>query len=175
MASQGIKALENVGLHHVGNINSWKIEVLQYGALVDDATIDNFTSVEIGFNADGERICKQLTDVTKAGFLIASVERRLPDEQLSYFYNEQGERARLVYYKQGLHFESSAFSKNTGVTEIKKGFVAHFDPTTKTYIISDPASAHLDYATAHDKFTVIATEDDIEYTAGKPVVRFEVQ
>lgn len=174
MASEFLKAYKNTYDHAVGNISSWNVRTLADGAIVDLADIDNFTLVELGFNGEGERICKQLSDVKKKGYLIAAPERRYTNaEPMVNFYNAVGERARIIFLDEGFHFESSAYSLNTGVTEIKNGYVAHFDPATKKFIISDPASAHIDYATAVDKFLVVSSESDLEYLCGKPVVKFE--
>lgn len=176
MASRILDALKQQGNHEVGNINSWKIRVVPNGAVVVDAPIDNFTLVELGFGENGERTCKQLSAVGNKGYLIASVERRyVPGEQMVDCYNAVGERVRIIVLDEGLRFDTSAFSLNTDVTEIKNGQVAHFDPATKKFIISDPTATHADYATARDKFFVVSNEDDLEYTNGKPLVRLEVQ
>jgi hypothetical protein len=177
MASRLLDVLKTTGTHEVGNLNSWKIRVLPNGAIVTGAAIDNFTLVELGFNADGERTCTQLSAVTKKGYLIAAPERRYVDgEQLSDFYNAVDDRARIVILDEAIRFETSAFSLNAGVTEVVVGYVAHFDPATKKYIISNPASAHASYATAVDKFYVVASENDVDYLIdGKPLVRLEKQ
>jgi hypothetical protein len=175
MATRQLKTFTEKGNHEVGNLNSLKIRTVTNGAKVEGADIDNFTVVELGHNAEGERTCKQLSDVTKKGYLIASVERRYLGEELVDFYNAVGEDARIVIFDEAIRFDSSAFSLNTGVTEIKNGQVAHFDPATKKYIISAPDAAHADFATAYNKFTVVSDEDDLEYTCGKATVRLEVQ
>ena len=166
MATEFLKSYGKKYNHEVGNLCSWKLRVLPYGALVEEEPIDNFTLVELGFNKDGERICKQLSDVKNKGYLIASPERRCLESV--------GERARIVILDEMLRFDTSAFELNSGVTEIKNGLVAHFDPTKKKFIISDSASAHEDYANARDKFLVVSSEDDMEYLCGKETVRLEV-
>ena len=175
MATEFLKSYGKKYNHEVGNLCSWKLRVLPYGALVEEEPIDNFTLVELGFNKDGERICKQLSDVKNKGYLIASPERRyLESESMTSFFNDVGERARIVILDEMLRFDTSAFELNSGVTEIKNGLVAHFDPTKKKFIISDSASAHEDYANARDKFLVVSSEDDMEYLCGKETVRLEV-
>ena len=107
--------------------------------------------------------------------LCAEGERRyLESESMTSFFNDVGERARIVILDEMLRFDTSAFELNSGVTEIKNGLVAHFDPTKKKFIISDSASAHEDYANARDKFLVVSSEDDMEYLCGKETVRLEV-
>lgn len=176
MATAQFKALTNKGNREVGTYNSIKMETIAGGAIVEGADIDNYTLVELGFNAEGERICKQLSDVTKEAYLIAAPERRYLGEQMVDFYNAVGERARIIVMKPKYsRFETSAYSLNTGVTEIKKGLVAHFEPTTKKYILSNASAPHADYANAYAKFLVVNSEDDLSYTLGKPCVRLEVQ
>jgi hypothetical protein len=54
--------------------------------------------------------------------------------------------------------------------------VAHFDVTTKKYIVSTVVAPHADYATAYTKFIVVAQESDTEYSINnKAMVRFETQ
>lgn len=174
MASRALDNLNQAGTHAVGNISSWKIRVLPYGAKVTGANIDNFTFVELGFNAEGERTCTQLSDKANKAYLIASVERRLPEEQLADFYNAVDERGRIVLLDEGVRFESSAFSLNAGVTEAKEGMVAHFDTATKKFIVSEAGSAHLDFAGSSVQLLVVGTESDLEYTTGQALVKFEV-
>lgn len=183
MASRILKALQEVGNHAVGNLNSLKVKTVANGALVEGDDIDNFTLVELSFNADGERVAKQLSDVTKKSYLIAAPETRYLGEAMADFYNGVGERSRIVILEEGYtRFDTSTFSLNVGdatsggtkVAEIKKGQVAHFDPATKKYIISDSASPATVYETASAKFLVVNNEEDLEYTLGAPMVRLEV-
>lgn len=174
MASRLLKAHTEVGTHATGNLNSIKVKTVANGAIVEGADVDNFTLVELGFNADGERTCKQLSAKDKKGYLIAAPERRYLGETLADFYNEVGERARIVVLEEGYtRFDTSAFTKNTGVTEVKRGQVAHFDVATKKFIVSAAGSAHADYATSANKFVVVNHEGDVEYTMGQPLVRLE--
>lgn len=167
MATRQLKVLTEKGNHAVGNLNSLKVRTLAHGAIVDGADIDNFTLVELGFNADGERICKQLSAVDKKSYLIATPEARYMGEELVDFYNAVGEYARIVYLDEGLRFETSAYSG-----EPENGKVAHFDPSTKKFIIHD--GSHADYVNAKAKFLVVSSEEDLAYTNGQPLVRLEV-
>lgn len=176
MATRILKALQERGNHTVGNLNSLKVKTVAHGAIVEGADIDNFTFVELGFNAEGERTCKQLSDVTKETYLIAAPESLyIGGEQLVDFYNAVGERARIVVLEpKYTRFDTSAFALNAGITEIKNGQVAHFDPETKKFIISAADSPHADYANASAKLLVVSNEDNLEYVCGKATVRFEV-
>lgn len=168
MASRILKALQEVGNHAVGNLNSLKVKTVAHGALIEGADVDNFTLVELGFNADGERTAKQLSAVAKKGYLIASPEARYMGEAIADFYNAVGDRARIVVLEEGYtRFDTSAF---TGTPA--KGDVAHFDPATKKFLIHD--GTHADYAGAKAKFLVVNNEEDMEYTLGQPMVRLEV-
>ncbi len=168
MSTRQLKVLTERGNHEIGNLNSLKIKTLAHGAVVEGADIDNFLQVELGFNAEGERTCKVLSDVTKKSYLIASPEVRNMGEELVDFFNAVGEHARIVIQEEGYtRFDTSAF---TGTPE--NGKVAHFDPATKKYIIHD--GTHLDYAGAKAKFLVVSNEDDLQYTNGKELVRLEV-
>lgn len=175
MTTRMFEALKQKGNHHVGNLNSWKIRTVSNGAIVEGASIDNFTLVELGFNAEGERTCKQLSAVGNKSYLIAAVERRYLGEEMADFYNGVGERVRIVHLDEGIRFDTSAFEKNTGVASIQNGQVAHFDPTKKVYIISAAATPHVDYEKANKKFLVVNSENELVYTNGKAQVRLEVQ
>lgn len=170
MATRQMKALIERGTHNVGNLNNLKIKTVAHGAIVVDEDVDNFTLVELGFNEDGERVCRQLSDVTKKSYLIATPEVRNLGlgEELVDFYNAVGEHARIVILEEGYtRFDTSAF---TG--EPANGKVAHFDPATKKFIIHD--GEHADYANAKAKFLVVNNEDNLDYTCGLPLVRLEV-
>lgn len=168
MATRQLKVLTTRGNHEVGNLNSLKVKTLAHGAIVEGGDIDQFLQVELGFNAEGERTCKVLSDVTKKSYLIASPEVRNMGEELVDFFNAEGEHARIVVQEEGYtRFDTSAF---TGTPA--NGKVAHFDPATKKYIIHD--GSHADYATAKAKFLVVSNEDNLEYTCGKELVRLEV-
>lgn len=175
MATKLQKAITEVGKHTTGNLNSLKIKTVAHGAKVSGSDIDNFTLVELGFNSDGDRIAKKLSDKTKKAYLIATPETRYMGESLRDFYNGEGERARIVILEPAYtRFDVSAFTLNTGQTEVKRGQVAHFDIATNKYILSDAAAAHEDYEDSSAKFLVVNGEDDLSYTMGQKLVRLEV-
>lgn len=172
MATQAFHAYKNKDVRTVGNVTSSHayVQDIPNGAvLLED--VDNFTLVELSFDANGERAASSLTDVAKKGYLIASPERRYLGELISEFYNGEGERGRIIILTEGLRFESSAFELSV-VTEVEKGQFAHFDPATKKFLIHD--GTHADYANAVNKLLVVSNEEDITYTLGFPMVRFEV-
>lgn len=176
MATRMLDVLQTKGTHAVGNLNSLKVKTVSHGALVDTAAVDNFTIVELGFNSDGERICKQLSNKANKGYLIATPEvRYIEGEELVDFYNAVGDRARIVVLEPGYtRFDTSAFTLNAGVASVANGQVAHFDVTTKKFIISASGTPHADYATSKAKFLVVNNEADLLYTCGLPLVRLEV-
>lgn len=176
MASRLTKALTVVGTHVVGSLSNWKIKVLPYGAKVITADIDNFTVGELGFDGvTGERTVVQLVNKANKGCLVAGVERRYVDgEQLCDFYNEIGELARAVIFEANItRFETSAYSKNAGVTTLSNGMVAHFDVATKKFIISTSGTPHVDYAGSANQFVLVATEDETTPINDVKVCRFE--
>ena len=161
MASTLLNALINEGTHGVGSLNSLKVKTLAVGA-VAVADTDNFTLVQLdGFNEEGDQKFKQLGSETARGYLLAAVEQRFMNEDISHFYVGEDEKARLVVLEPDYtRFETSSFTKNAALGEIKKGQVAHFDVATKKYIISKADAAHAKYATAANKFSVVGTADD---------------
>ena len=175
MATQAFRALTSKGTHEVGNLVSTQkyIKDVANGALFTE-DVDNFTLVEAEFNAkSGQFEAKSLTDATKKNvFLVAAVERCLLGESIGHFFVGKGERGRIVYLTQGLIFDSSAYTLDPAATKIEAGLKAHFDKTTKKFIIHK--GAHGGYATASVKFTVKSGEDNLSYTLGKPMVRFIV-
>ncbi|TPG68909.1 hypothetical protein EEL31_10450 [Brevibacillus laterosporus] len=173
MATRQMQVLTQRGNHEVGNLNSIKIRTLAHGAKVI-GEIDNFTLVELGFNAEGERTCKQLSDVENKSYLIATPEARYLGEELIDFYNAENEYARIVHLDEGVRFDTSAYKLNTGVTEVKEGQVAHFDPATKKFVLSGFSTPHADYTKAKAKFLVVNNEENLDYTCGKALVRLEV-
>lgn len=175
MATQRLKSLTKPVLHNVGQINSWKVRDIANGAIVASTPIDNYTIVELSFNSEGDRIASQLSDVKNKQYLIAGVERRYLGEQLAEFFNDVDERSRIIILDQGVRFESSAFTLNSGVTDVEKGNVAHFDPTSKTYIVSSAVSPHADFAAASTKFTVVGDTEDTSGNFVKETIRLEVQ
>ena len=120
MGSRMLKAMQEVGNHETGNLNSIKIETVAHGALLTE-DVDNFTVVELGFNEEGERTARQLRDVATKSYLIATPEERYVGESILDFFNAAGERGRIVVFKPNYtRFDTSAFSKNDGVDTIKK-------------------------------------------------------
>ncbi|MFB5759097.1 hypothetical protein [Paenibacillus medicaginis] len=176
MATRQLKVLTEVGTHGVGSLNVIQVKTLSGGAKVIGTDVDNYTLVEdAGFNADGDRTVKQLSAITNKAYLIASPEIRNMGEALVDFYNGVGEFARIVIPEPGYtRFETSSYSLNTGVSEVAKGHVAHFDPATKKFIISVAGTPHTDYAGSSAQFLVVASEDETGYTLGAPTVRLEV-
>lgn len=173
MASVVIQTLKNLTKHNVGSLNQWEKNLLNQGAKVEGEAIDNYCLGELGFNEQGERVVKALTDQTKKGVLIASVEDYMEEyETMAQFYNEVGEWARIVYQTSGHRFEASNFELANASKPLKNGQVVHYDITKKKYIISNDTTNHADYETAGNKYVVVNVPD---YTlAGLPVVRFEV-
>lgn len=162
MATTVLKAMTEVGTHGVGNIAKSQLKTVSYGAVLETADVDQFTIVEItGYGEDGVAKCQPLSAKGNKGYLVCTVEQRLLGEELSKFYNAIGEKIRLgVFESDYTSFETSSFTKNTGVTTIARGMVAHFDVTTKKYIISAVGSEHADYAGSYNQFTVMKIEED---------------
>lgn len=147
--------------HVVGSLNSWKVRTLAHGAKCAE-DIDNFTIAELGFDEEGQRIAKQLSDANNKGYLIASPERRYMGEAIDEFFNGEGDYARIVYLDEGLRFETSAFEG-----DLKVGQEVAFDPASKKFVAVGEGGAR-------DKFLVVNTEEDLDYTLGAPLVRLEV-
>lgn len=167
MATNQLRAFSEKGNHEVGNLSNLKVKTVNHGAIAEVDT-DNFLAVELGFNAEGERTFKPLSDVTKKTYLVAAPETRYMGEEMVDFFIGKGERVRIVVLEPAYtRFDTSAF---TGTPE--NGKVAHFDPETKKYIIHD--GTHEAYATASAKYLVVSNEEDLDYTLGKEVVKLEV-
>lgn len=164
MASQIFNQLtNNNGSHAVGNLNSIKVRTIANGAKFTE-DVDNFTLCELSFDADGQRTASQLSAVANKGYLVAAVERMYLGEHISHFYNAADEFGRIVILDEGVRFDTSAF---TGTPQA--GQDAHFDPTTKKFLVHD--GSHLDFAGAANKFKVV----DFGSHFGKATVRLEVQ
>jgi hypothetical protein len=175
MATRQQIVLSQKGTHEVGNLNNIKVKTVNHGAIVTNADVDNFTLVELGFNAAGERTCKQLAAKGNKAYLIASPEARYMGEELVDFYNAVGDAARIVVLEPAYtRFDTSAFSLNAGVSAVANGLVAHFDVASKKFILSTSATPHVDYATSSAQFVVVSDEDDMEYGLGKATVKLEV-
>lgn len=172
MATKAFKALTEKDQHTVGNINSSSLYVKDIpNGVKFKADTDNFTLVELSFE-DGERVASALSAVTKQGYLVASPERRYLDEDINAFYVGAGERGRVIHLDKGIRFETSAYTLNDGVDELEVGLSAHFDPTTKKFIIHD--GTHASFATAVNQFVVVTGQADVRYTLGQAMVRLEV-
>lgn len=173
MATKAFNSLTKKQKFTVGNVVSSHayIQDIPNGVLYTE-DVENFHPVEVSYDAEGNRVAKGLTDSTKESFLANSVERRYLNEDIAEFYNEAGERGRVLFFSKGLRFDVSAYDA-TGVTAIKAGQSAHYDTTAKKYVIHD--GTHANYATAFTKFEVASSEDNLEYTLGAPMVRLEVR
>ena len=187
MSSNVLEAMKNLrqNLHNVGSLNNWHKDVLNQGAKVAVANIDNFELVELRFNAAGERECISLAATANKGHLIATPEDYMKEyETISSFFNGVGEMARIVYLESGVRFECSnvSFHQNQNNAPhpdhpLKNGQVAHYDHTTKKFIISNhnggPGNEHGGYAGAGNKFYLV--DKDCVSIDGQTVYRFEVQ
>lgn len=178
MGSRGYKTIGERGEHEIGSLNTkWTKHMVNGAKALED--FDNYLLVEIAYDAEGELVCKVLTDATKKGYLATTIEEEDLlqtdgfNEEYTDFYNAKGDMVRItdVDAQKNSRFETSAFSLNSGVVAAKRGFVAHFDPTTKKYIVSNPESAHADYATAVNKFEVVDIDTDFGYAFGKTTIR----
>ena len=173
MATRMYKALTEKGNHEIGSLNTkWTVHMAN-GAIADE-DIENYTLVEIYWVED-ELHCKYLTDVTKKGYLVTTVEedQLMEGEEYTDFYNAEGEIVRItdVEAQKNSRFETSAFVLNEGLDSVKRGYVAHFDPETKKYIVSDPAAPHADYERAVNKFEVVNEDSDFGYAFDKPTIQ----
>lgn len=174
MSSTVLKAIVSVGKdkHAVGSLNNWTKDVINLGAIAEE-DMDNWNIVELGFNNKGERVCKKLTDVTKKGHLVASVEDYLKEyETIGNFYNAKGERVRIVKLVEGKHYETSLYKLDNSDKPLVNGQKAHWDVDAGMIIVSNGDSEHASYATAGNKFIVVdAVGNSI---AGQKTVRFEI-
>ena len=182
MASRGYVNLTTAGSHEIGQLNTpWAKHMVNGAIAIED--IDNYLLVEIARDFtetdDNELQCKVLSDNTKKGYLATTIEEEdlLQEggfsENYADFYNAIGDMVRItdVDVQKNIRFETSAFTLNDGLTEAKKGYVAHFDPTTKKYIVSDPDSAHSDYSNAYNKFEVVDIDTDFGYAFDVTTIR----
>lgn len=173
MSSEFLKLLVKPRTKHaVGELNNWGVDVINLGAIAT-ADMDNYTVVELGFNADGERTCSPLTDKANKGYLLASVEDYLGEfETISSFFVGKDEKARIVRFVEGKRFATTGYSLNDSAKPVKEGQVAHFDVTTKKYIISNGTTNHADYADS--KLKLVVVKADANTIDGLQKVRFEV-
>ena len=185
MANRIFKTLLEQGTHEVGVLNSSQSRDIVNGAKLTGGDLDNFLLVEdAGWDEDG-RLCKALSDNTKKGFLVTTIEEEslFADEEFlqgNYrdFYNAEGEFVKLTLLEAYVtRFETSAFTKDSGVTgDITRGMVAHYDHATKKYIVSKSASsANSGYSAAANKFEVVDVNTDFGYNVGVPTIRLEAR
>lgn len=181
MSSTILKAINTIqsDKHAVGNLNNWNNDVVNEGAMVADATIENFSVVELGFDAiTGERNCKYLTDQTQKGYLIAAVEDYMEEwgEDVGNFYNEKGERARIVILNPRLtRIDVSNFKLDdtaVGALAIANNQKVFWDVTKKAYVVCNGASVNASYATAGNKFVVVSADSGT--LDGQKLIRLEV-
>lgn len=194
MASRFVDYLNNRGTYAVGNLNSWEMEQVNQGALVADASIENFTMVELFFEHEDPtdtttpvvRKCKKLTDGKNPQYLIASVERRvfendnvlgLMQEELSDFYNAKGEQGAIYHIPVGKRIQVSKFAlcaeAGKVVTAIVNGMGAYFDATLGKFVIVDLANAPTGYTDSSKKFVVVANGGEIATLCGQQLVGLE--
>ena len=181
MATRMNDVLTQRGNHEIGNLNTKWTKHMANGAIADE-NIENYTLVETLWT-DGELHCKQLTDATKKGYLITTVEEEqlMEGEEYVDFYNAAGEIIRLtdVDAQKNSRFETSAFVLNddavanggSAISAVQVGQVAHFDPASKKYMISDPSSPATAYDTAVNKFEVVGADTDFGYAFDKTTIR----
>lgn len=171
MATQQFNSLTTYVKKNVGSLVSMDkyIKDVANGAIFTEE-VENYTLVELAFNANGERTAKNATAGASKLLLAASVEQRFQNEPLDAFYNASGERGRIVYLTEGLLFDTGAFTKDAAITgAIEAGNVAHWDVATKKFIVHK--GAHANYSAAKVKVIVLGTNTDL----GKEVIRVEVQ
>lgn len=173
MASEVLKALINQKEKHVvGSLNNADIRTVNQGAIAE-ADIDNYMIVELGFNEEGERTFKLLSDVTHKGYLVASPENYMKElgENISGFFNGKGERGRIVIQDFGKRFECSNVVASDGSSAIKNGMEAYFDPEKKQFIV-DVKKSDSKLATAGNKYIVVDVEGNT--LGGQQTIRLEV-
>lgn len=181
MASRMTDVLTIRGAHEIGSINTKWTKHMTNGAIAD-GNMENYTLAEILWT-DGELHCVQLTDATKKGYLVTTVEedQLMEGEEYLDFYNATDEIIRLtdVDVQKNSRFETSIFELNadglanggTTVTAAAVGDVAHFNPTTKKYMISLASAAATAYGTAVNKFEVVGLDTDFGYPLDKTTIR----
>lgn len=173
MATRMFDTLSQKGNHEIGSLNTKWTTHIANGAVATE-NVENYTLVETWYE-ENELKCKPLTSTTKKGYLATTIEEEqlLEGEEYVDFYNAIGEIVRVTDVKEqkNSRFETSAFTKNAGVSAIVRGMVAHFDPATKKYIVSNPTSPHASYANAVNKFEVVDEDSEFGYAFDKPTIR----
>lgn len=180
MSSTILNAINTINSdkHAVGNLNNWNNDVVNQGAIVAEDAIENFSIVELDFDAvTGERTCKYLSDVKNQGYLIAAVEEYMEEygEDVGNFYNAKGERARIVVIQPLVtRIDVSNFKlDDTAPTAkpIANKMPVFWDATKKTYIVCNGATVNAAYATAGNKFVVV--DPDSGTLDGQALIRIE--
>lgn len=177
MSSIMIDTIKSLGKvkHAVGNLNNWRVEDLNLGAIVVEKAMDNFTLGELGFDEKGNRTVKPLSANTVKGVLVASSEDYIKEfETISAFYNGIGDRARILKLVSMKRIDVSNFEGEVEIASkaIKNGQKVHYDATKKKYIVSNNGADHADYATAVNKFVVVNAE--VGELDGQSLIRIEV-
>jgi hypothetical protein len=180
MANKKFEALFATNSNEVGTVNTSWAKKITNGCKLTVADASNYTLVEFaGYDADGNRQCKPLTANNVKGFLLTTNEEEslFGDGELqgnyTDFYNKVGDMCDLTIQEQYLRFETSAFTKNAGLATIALGNVAHYDFTTKKYIVSAVGSENAGYATAVNKYEVVGVDTDFGQNIGVPTIRLE--
>ena len=178
MSSNVLKAMKNLrqNLHNVGSLNNWKKKTLNQGAIAL-SNMDNFTLVELSFNANGERCADHIGAIGTKGWLVATPEDYMEEyETISSFYNGQGERVRVIKMTPGLRFECSNIvleNPNTTQFPIKNGALAYYYHLDRKFVIcNENPGGGAGYPLAGNKLVVV----DANCTSidGQQVYRFEV-
>lgn len=180
MANARFEALFNTNNHEVGTINTSWAKPITNGAILTEDNADNYTLVEeAGFDSEGNRLCKPLTSNDVKGFILSTNEEEalFGDGELqgnyTDFYNKKGDVCNLIIQEPYLRFETSAFTKNAGLTAVEVGNVAHYDVTTNKYIISAVGSEHADYTNSANKYLVVGVDTDFGVNLGVTTIRLE--
>ena len=180
MSSNILETLKNLrnNLHNVGSLNNWGHDVINQGAKIAGANIDNWCLVTLGFDENGERIATALANTTDATpYIVATPEDYMKEyETISSFFNAVDERARIVKLETGRRFECSNVSfedADLGTNPLKNGQLVHYDATTKKFVISNKTALGGEgYATAGNKYVLV--DKDCVVLDGIQVYRFEV-
>lgn len=172
MSSNFLKLISEAGKnkHRVGELNNWNVKTLNLGA-VALTDLDNYSVVELGFSAEGERTCKLYTAGTP--YLLCAVEDYVGEfETISGFYVGKDERARVAKLEEGFRFAVTKAELANPVKPVKEGQKVHFDASANKYIVSNDGSDHAGYATAKVKLVVVKA--DAGTIDGQQKIRFEV-
>lgn len=180
MANKKFEALFATNNYGVGTVNTSWAKKITNGAKLTVADADNYTLVEFaGYDADGNRQCKPLTANTVKGLLLTTNEEEAlygdGELQGNYtdFYNKVGDMCDLTIQESYLRFEASNFTLNDGLSAAALGNVAHYDFTTKKYIVSAVGAENAGYAAAVNKYEVVGVDTDFGQNIGVTTIRLE--